>query len=133
MFKTEKLLSLFPDKETKEILLRSYYVSQEKSKDLSDSVFEQLLFLKRTTPKINIILDITKEKSYFSPNDSVIYLNEFSIETFFHELTHLFSYNFSHFQVPNEYYLFKKSFSASSKNTDLMIKFLDLCILIVLL
>lgn len=126
MFEIEKLLSLFPDKEIKEILLRSYYLSQEKNKGLSDSLFEQLLLLKTINPKINIILDTTKEKSYFNPNDNVIYLNTSCIETFFHETTHLLSYNFSRFQIPNEYYLFKETFS-SSKSNDLMISFLNLC------
>ncbi len=127
MFKIEKLLSLFPDEETKNIFLYSYYLSQEKNKDLSNSVFERLLLLKTINPRLNIILDTTKEKSYFRADNNVIYLNNLSIETFFHELTHLLSYNFSYFQVPNEYYLFKNNFSSASKNTDLMIDLLNLC------
>ena len=105
MFEIEKLLNLFSDEKTKEILLQSYCLSQEENKALSDSVFEQLLLLKTIDPRINIVLDKTKEKSYFQRKDNVIYLNVLSIENFFHELTHLLSYNFSGFQVPNEYYL----------------------------
>ena len=127
MFEIENLLNLFSDEDIKEMLLYSYYLSQEKGKDLSDSVFGHLLFLKTINPRINIILDTTKEKSCFNPNDNVIYLTRLSIETFFHELTHLFSYNYSYFQVPNEYYSFKKEFLSSPKNTSLMIELLNLC------
>ncbi len=127
MFKIEKLLSLFSNERTKEMLVYSYYLSQEKDKKLSDSVFEQLLLLKTMNPHINVILDTTKEKSYFNPDENIIYINNLSIETFFHELTHLLSYNFFRFQIPNEYYSFKRNFSANQDNTSLIVHFLDLC------
>ena len=66
MFKIKNLLSLFPNEKTREMLLYSYYSSQEKDKDLSDSVFEQLLLLKEQYTDMNIIFDATKESSYFS-------------------------------------------------------------------
>lgn len=127
MFKIENLLGLFSKDDTKEILSCSYSLLKDKDKDLSDGVFEHLLLLKIANPKINIILDTTKEKSFFDFKENVIYLNNLSIETFFHELTHLFSYNFSHFEVPKEYYLFKNNFTLSTENANLMIKLLNLC------
>ena len=127
MFKLEDLLSLFPNKDTKEILVYSYRLSQEKDKVLSDSVFEQFLLLKKQNPSINIILDTTKERSYFSPNENIIYINNLSIETFFHELTHLLSYNYLRFQIPVEYYSFKRNFLSNSDNTSLIVQFLNLC------
>lgn len=127
MFKIEDLLSLFPNEKTREMLVYSYYLSQEKNKGLSDSVFEQLLFLKEQNPDINIILDTTKEKSYFSPTENIIYINNLSIGTFFHELTHLLSYNYLRFQIPNEYYSFKRNFIADPNNKSLIVQFLDLC------
>ena len=127
MFKIEDLLSLFPNEKTREMLVYSYFLSQEKDKDLSDSVFEQLLLLKSMNPRINIILDSAKEKSYFSPTENIIYINDLSIETFFHELTHLLSYNYLRSQIPNEYYSFKKSFMENQDNPSLIVQFLDLC------
>ena len=55
MFKLEDLLSLFSNEKTREMLVYSYNLSQEKDKELSDSVFEQFLLLKRQDPNINII------------------------------------------------------------------------------
>ncbi len=127
MLKIEDLLSLFPNENIKEMLVYSYYLSQEKNKDLSDSVFGQLLLLKSINPSINIILDSAKEKSYFSPTENIIYINDLSIEKFFHELTHLLSYNYLRFQIPNEYYSFKRNFMANPDNTSLIVQFLDLC------
>ena len=127
MFKIEDLLSLFPNEKIRELLMYSYYLSQEKNKDLSDSVFEQLLLLKIMNPSINIILDSAKERSYFSPTENTIYINNLSIETFFHELTHLLSYDYLKFQIPNEYYSFKRNFIANPDNTSLIVSFLDLC------
>lgn len=126
MFKIKYLLSLFQNESTRKMLVYSYYLSQEKDKNLSDSVFEQLLLLKTKNPSINIILDTTK-KSYFNLRDSKIYLNSSSIGTFFHELTHLLSYYFFRFQIPNEYYSFKRNFLANPDNTSLIVQFLDLC------
>ncbi len=127
MFKIEDLLGLFPDENIKKMLVYSYFLSQESDKDLSDGVFEQLLLLKKQDPNINIILDPSKEKSYFSPDENTIYINNLSIETFFHELTHLLSYNYLSFQVPNEYDSFKRSFMTNKDNTSLIVQFLDLC------
>lgn len=127
MFKLEDLLSLFPNKKIREMLVYSYNLSQEKDKDLSNSVFEQLLSLKGQNPSINIILDATKNKSYFSPSENTIYINSLSIETFFHELTHLLSYNYYLFQIPDEYYSFKRDFLSNPNNTSLILQFLDLC------
>ena len=127
MLKIEDLLSLFPNEKTKKMLVYSYYLSQEKDKDLSDSVFKRLLLLKSINPSINIILDSAKEKSYFSPTENIIYINNLSIETFFHELTHMLSYNYLKFQIPNEYYSFKRNFMANQDNLSLIVQFLDLC------
>ena len=127
MFKLEDLLSLFQNEKTREMLVYSYYLSQEKDKELSDSVFEQFLLLKRQDPNINIIFDTAKERSYFSPNENIIYINNLSIETFFHELTHLLSYNYLRFQIPSEYYSFKRNFLTNPENTGLIVQFLDLC------
>ena len=127
MFKLEDLLSLFPNEKTRKMLVYSYHLSQEKDKGLSDSVFEQFLLLKRQDPNINIILDTAKERSYFSPDENIIYINNLSIETFFHELTHLLSYNYLEFQIPSEYYSFKRKFLTNPDNTSLIVSFLDLC------
>ena len=77
--------------------------------------------------KYCIPLDSAKEKSYFSPTENIIYINDLSIEKFFHELTHLLSYNYLRFQIPNEYYSFKRNFMANPDNTSLIVQFLDLC------
>ena len=125
MFKLDDLLSLFPNENTRIMLVYSYYSAQDK--ELSDSVFEQLLLLKSQNPSINIVLDTSKERSYFSPDENVIYINNLSIETFLHELTHLLSYNYSRFQIPNEYHTFKRDFLSNADNTSLIVQFLDLC------
>lgn len=127
MFKIDDLLGLFPNEKTRKMLVYSYYLSQAKDKEASDSVFEQFLVLKKMNPKINVILDSTKEKSYFNSAENTIYINNLSIETFFHELTHLLSYNYLNFQIPNEYYLFKRNFLASPDNESLVVQFLHLC------
>ena len=127
MFKIEDLLSLFPNEKTREMLIYSYNLSQKKNKTLSDSVFERLLLLKEQDPDIDIILDTSKDKSYYSPAENIIYINDLSIETFFHELTHLLSYNYLRFQVPNEYYSFKINFMENPDNTSLIVEFLNLC------
>ncbi len=71
MFKIDDLLGLFPNEKTRKMLVYSYYLSQEKDKEASDSVFEQFLLLKKMNPKINIILDTTKEKSYFNSAENL--------------------------------------------------------------
>lgn len=91
-FKIDELLDLFPDEKIREILIYSCFLSQEKDKKSSDSVFKQFLLLKKLNPNINIILETTKENSYFSSGENIIYINSLSIETFFHELTHLLSF-----------------------------------------
>ena len=70
---------------------------------------------------------MSKENSYFDQGKNVIYLNDLSSEVLFHELTHLLSFNFLKFQVPNEYYIFINNFFTNSNNTSLITKFLDLC------
>ena len=47
MFRIKDLLILFPNKETREILIYSYNLSQKTNKGLSDIVFEQFLILKK--------------------------------------------------------------------------------------
>ncbi len=128
MFKIEDLLSLFPNEKTREMLIYSYNLSQKKNKTLSDSVFERLLLLKEQDPDIDIILDTTKDDpSYYDPAGNTIYIHDLSIEAFFHELTHLLSYNYLRFQVPNEYYSFKINFIKNPDNTNLIVHLLDLC------
>lgn len=90
-------------------------------------MFEQLLFLKTINPNINIIIDTTIERSNYNYNNNTIYLNNLSVETFFHELTHLLSRAYSRFEVPNEFVEFKTKFLSSPDNKGLMIKFLALC------
>lgn len=127
MFKIDELLDLFSDEKIRKMLVASYRLSQENDKYLSDSVFEQFLLLKKLNPNINVVLDITKEKSCFNPEKDTIYINTLSIGTFFHELTHLLSYYYLSFKMPNEYYLFKENFHANPANTSLIIQFLELC------
>lgn len=127
MFQIDELIGLFPDEKIREMLVYSYFLSQEKDKESSDSVFERFLLLKKMNPNINVVLDTTRENSYFNSGENTIYINDLSIETFFHELTHLLSYNYLSFQIPNEYYLFKGKFRANPSNTSLIVQFLDLC------
>ena len=55
MFRIEELLDLFrDDTEVIKIILSSYLLSQRENKELSDSVFQQLLFLKQIQPNIHI-------------------------------------------------------------------------------
>ena len=127
MFKIENLLDIFPNQNIKELLLRSYFLSQEQNKELSDRIFDQFLLLVMQNQSINIVFDVSKENSYFDQGKNVIYLNDLSSEVLFHELTHLLSFNFLKFQVPNEYYIFINNFFTNSNNTSLITKFLDLC------
>ena len=91
MFKIEELLQLFENNEVKRIILSSYMLSQTTNKELSNKVFEQLFFLKKTYPEIEIKIDrnSTSPSHYY---DNAIYLNGcFDEVTFFHELAHLLS------------------------------------------
>lgn len=127
MFKIEELLSLFPNEEIKKLLISSYYLAKEQNNDFANTVFSQLLLLKRLNPHIDIIFIPTKETSCFDYNEDKIYLNELYIPTFFHELTHLFSYHFAYFEMPNEFSYFKNKFLTEKDNTSLIIYLLDLC------
>lgn len=127
MFKIDELLDLFQDEKIRKMLAYSYCLSQEKDKELSDSVFKQFLLLKKMNPNINVILDLTKEKSCFRCNENTIYMNNLSAVTFFHELTHLLSYNYSMFQIPYEYYFLKENFLADPSNKSNIMLILDLC------
>ena len=126
MFKIENLLSLFADNNIKSLLLKSYDMSQRENKGLSDDVFIQLLYLKKNNPEINIVLDPSKKGSYYDLLENTIYLTNLSINAFFHEITHLFSFYFSKFQMPEEFINLKKRFLASQENTSLAIQLLEL-------
>lgn len=126
MFNLEDLLKLFEDKKIKSILSYSYFLSQANNKVLSDSVFNQFLYLKKCNPSINIIYDSSKDSSFFSPTEETIYLNELSIGTFFHELTHLFSWYSSQFTIPFEYKSFISEFKQSPQNLSTLISFMNI-------
>ena len=72
MFKIENLLDIFPDQNIKELLLRSYFLSQEQNKELSDRIFDQFLLLVTQNQSINIVFDVSKENSYFDQGKNVI-------------------------------------------------------------
>lgn len=130
MFRIEELLDLFrDDTEVIKIILSSYLLSQRENKELSDSVFQQLLLLKQIQPNIHIKINYkSSENSNYNPNENIIYLNGYFDETtFFHELTHLFSYCYSKFEIPQEYKDFKKKFHSSQMNHSRIISFLNLC------
>lgn len=130
MFRIEELLELFRyDPEVIKIILSSYLLSQRKNKELSDSVFQQLLFLKQIYPNIHIKINYkSSENSNYNPNENIICLNgDFDETTFLHELTHLFSYYYSKFEIPQEYKDFKKKFHSSQMNHSNIISFLNLC------
>lgn len=125
----EELLNLFNDEEVRKIILSSYFLSQEKNIELSNEVFQRLLFLKLTNPsisiKINKTLASTSNYNYF---DNTIYLNGgFDEVTFFHELTHLFSRTCFNFDIPQEYNDFKNNFLSSKNNHSLLFSFIKLC------
>lgn len=127
MFKIEDLINLFPNEEVKKLLVYSYYLSQEKDKKLSNSLFSQLLFLKKTNPEIDIIIDESIDNSFYNSYENVIYLKNTSIDTFFHELTHLLSNNYSNFDIPKEFNDFRNYFFSNKENESLVIDFLELC------
>ena len=127
MFKLDDLLSLFPNEKTKEMLVYSYYLSQVKDKDLSNSVFEMLLSLKRQDPSIDIIFDTTKDGSHYNHMENTIYINSLSIEVFLHELTHLLSYNYLRYQIPQQYYSFREIFLSNEDNQSLIVGLLNMC------
>lgn len=125
----EDLLILFDDEEAKKIILSSYFLSQEKNNELSDSVFEKLLFLKIMYPEISIQINRNSSAlSNYNYDENTIYLNgTFDEITFFHELTHLFSRQQFNFAIPMEYDNFKKEFLLSKNNHSLLFSFVELC------
>lgn len=125
MFKIEKLLKLFPDSNIKKMLAYSYVLSQKKNENLSNSVFEKFFILKKQIPNIDIVYDKSEKTSYFSPIENKIYINNLSIETLFHELTHLLSYRYSMFEIPRKYSSFKANF-VQDNDMSLIIMFLEL-------
>ena len=127
MFKIEDLLNFFDDERVIELVTLSYYISQQEDKELSDKVFEQLLIMKETNPKLDIVIDTNKDRSFFDPEKNIICMNTFSIPTFFHELTHMFSYSYMQFEEPVEFSSFKESFASNKNNMNLMVQLLNLC------
>ena len=130
MFRIEDLLNLFQDDvEVMKIISSAYVVSQRENKKISDSVFQQLLFLKSIQPNIYIKVNCySNDASNYSSIENTIYLNGFFDEiTFLHELTHLFSYYYSKFEIPQEYIYYKKNFLLDLKNISNVIFFLNFC------
>ena len=125
----KELIDLFEDEEVKKIIISSYYLSQEKNKELSDAVFEKFFILKKTFPNMDIIIDrnSTTPSNYNYVNNT-IYLNGSINElTFFHELTHMISYDNSRFIMPTEYARFKTNFQKSKDRHSLLYNFIELC------
>lgn len=129
MFKIEELLNLFKNNEIKNIILSTYLFSQSQNKELSDDVFQQLFFLKSLYPNICIEVNYqVNDTSNYNYMTNTINLNgTFDITTFFHELTHLFSFHYAKFVIPKEYYDFKSMFLSSDEFDSLVVLFLDLC------
>ncbi len=65
--------------------------------------WNKLLFLMQIYPNINIIYDAKIEKSYYSPVELTIYLNETSSAIFLHELTHMFHHLETNYYVPKNF------------------------------
>lgn len=123
----EELLNQFPDKTIQAIISEAYSTSQQQNKLWSDSIFSQFLLLKQIYPNIDIHFDPTKKNSYFSPSENAIYLTYNSSGTFFHELTHLLSYNDGslYFDSP-EYTEFKNNFCISrGKDMIVLLEYID--------
>ena len=130
MFRIEELLKLFQnDQEVMEIIKSAYMISQRNNKELSDIIFQQLLFLKSIQPNLNIKINHELNcPSNYNPQTNTINLNGlFDETTFFHELTHLFSYYYEKFKTPHEYNHLKNKFLSSNENTSIIILFLNLC------
>jgi len=122
----EILLNLFNEKEVQKLIIESYNYSQKTNKVLSDKIFAQLIYLKQINPEINITLDHKQEVSHYSAKENIIYLNEKSTVTFFHELTHLFSFNCINFNIQNRYNELKQKMNESKKKS-ILVNFLNLC------
>ena len=130
MFRIEELLNLFKDEtEVIKIITRAYEISQRENKELSDKVFEQFYFFKTIYPELSIKVNYELDNpSYCDVNTKTINLNGiFDETTFFHELTHLFSYQHSKFNVPKEYKTYKEEFNSIYENDSIIISFLNLC------
>ena len=125
----EELLSLFGDEEVRKIILSSYFLSQEKNKELSDTVFEKLFFLKTIYSEISIKINRkSNSPSNYNHSEKTIYLNGMFDElTFFHELTHLFSRQQFNYAIPVEFDKFKNEFLLSKNNRSLLFSFIELC------
>lgn len=129
MFNIVELLDLFGDEKVKKIILSSYLLSQKQNSHLSDLVFQHLFFLKLCYPNLSIEIDYKKDgTSNYNPQTNTIYLNGmFDETTFLHELTHMFSYHYSQFIIPQEFYYFRNYFLSVQENEELVISFLQLC------
>ena len=129
MVDINELADLFIDRYIKKLIKESYYLSQEQNKELSDSIFKQLFYLKKQQPKMFILSDSKIKNSGFSPNNNAIYISDSQLTplVFLHELTHLFSYNYSYFNTPEEYNTFKKDFLSTYENNDYIIDLIKLC------
>ena len=123
----EELIGLFDNPKVKKLLLESYLLSQKENKVLSDAVFAKLFYLKKANPNINIIIDYNVERAGYDAIEDIIYLSDDNIPTFFHELTHLLSYEYSKSEVPFEWIDFKKKFLSSPQNISLIYDFITLC------
>lgn len=129
MFNIDELLYFFDDDNVKKIILSSYLISQRQNSKLSDIVFQQLLFLKRFHPELCIEIDYEKNKpSNYNPQTNRIELNGiFDETTFLHEVIHMFSYQYSQFVIPQEFYNFRNRFLSAPENESIIISFLNLC------
>lgn len=130
MFQIEELMNLFQDnQEAQKIIFRTYNITQKQNKKLSDTVFRQLQYLKTLNQSIQIKVNYeSSEPSNFNLETNTIYLNGlFEETTFIHELTHMFSYYYSRFYLPEEYKSIKEKFHSDWDNDSTIISFLELC------
>ena len=129
MFDIEDLLKLFPDEEVKENIYATYYKSQNSNKEMSDAVFQQFYYLKNKYPEMDIKIDSqSDEPANFNSYDFCIYLNGNIDEmVFLHELTHFFSYCYSKYETPKEYYELCDKLLSSKDIISSLVDFIELC------
>lgn len=119
-----KLKNGFPNEKTKEVLTTAYMISQVQNKALSDLFFYNLLVIKEIDPSFNIVIDENSQKSYFDANKNIVCLKDTTFLTFFHELTHAFSFKKNHFITPVEFYSLQERL-LNSKHLKAFILFLN--------
>lgn len=126
-FNIDYLIGLFSNQKVKDIILKSYKLSQIENKELSDLVFNQLMLLK-LYEKLDIVLtDKDADRDCFVPSKNVIALNEDCSEfVFFHELTHALSYSYHRFFIPKEFARFKRDATENKLNFSFLINDIEM-------